>query len=318
MPSRPQLFIRGIHNLPISDGGSVVTIGSFDGIHLGHQAILEQLREESKRLGLPSVAVIFEPQPREFFGGEFGGEQVPARLMRLREKVTGLFAHGIDRVCCLQFNARFRSLTAREFVDQILVHGLRVRSLIIGDDFRFGCDRDGDFALLQKAGSKEGFAVQDTHTVSRDGERISSTRVRRELEAANFDKVADLLGRPYSISGRVVRGQQLGRQLGVPTANMHLHRYRAPLSGVFAVEVEVAGLQLQGVANVGVRPTVEESVKPILEVHLFNWNGDIYGQRMTVTFCHKIREEMKFASLQELQGAIANDIEKARHFFELC
>ncbi|MDM3871267.1 bifunctional riboflavin kinase/FAD synthetase [Porticoccus sp. W117] len=317
MPNSSPLFIRGIHNLPIADDGSVVTIGSFDGIHLGHQAILQQLREESQRLDLPSVAVIFEPQPREFFGGELGGEQVPARLMRLREKVTGLFTQGIDRVCCLQFNARFRSFTAREFIQQILVEGLKVRSLIVGDDFRFGCDRDGDFALLQQVGSEQGFAVQDTCTVSRDNERISSTRVRRELDAANFDEVAALLGKPYSISGRVVRGQQLGRQLGVPTANMHLHRYRAPLSGVFAVEVSVAGLQLQGVANVGVRPTVEESVKPILEVHLFNWSGDIYGQRMTVTFRHKIREEMKFASLQELQGAIANDIEQAKQFFGL-
>ena len=298
-----------------------MTIGSFDGTHIGHQAILQQLKGEAKRFGLPSVVVIFEPQPREYFlahkkpDGEGLLDEVPARLMRLREKVAALFAEGIDCVCCLQFNALLRSLTARQFVQQILVDGLGIRSLIIGDDFRFGCDRSGDFAMLQRAGEQHDFAVQDTATVNRNGERISSTRVRRELNSGNFAEVAALLGKPYIISGVVVKGQQLGRKLGVPTANLHLYRYRAPLSGVFAVEVSIGGQLLQGVANVGVRPTVEQSVKPILEVHLFDWNQDIYGQRIAVEFKHKIREEKKFASLELLKAAIEDDIKKAKAFF---
>ena len=300
----------------------MVTIGSFDGVHLGHQAILRQVCDEATRLQLPSVAMIFEPQPQEyFFGHKEPGrgqpdDQVPARLMRLREKVEALFANGIDRVCCLPFNAVLRSLTARQFVQQVLVDGLGVRTLVVGDDFRFGCDRSGDFAMLQQAGKQRDFAVRDTTTVSRDGERISSTRVRRELDAGRFGEVAALLGRPYTISGKVVRGKQLGRQLGVPTANVYLHRYRAPLSGVFAVETQIAGCRVQGVANVGVRPTVEEGIEPILEVHLFDWARDIYGQRIAVEFKHKIREELKFASLQELQLAIENDIQQAKVFFE--
>ena len=304
--------------------GCVATIGSFDGIHLGHQAILKQLRERADQLGLPSAVVIFEPQPREYFlvhaqSGQPDDralpDKIPARLMRLREKVTALFAEGVDCVCCLQFNARLRGFTAQQFVQQILVNGLGVRSLIIGDDFRFGCDRSGDFAMLQRAGQQHGFSVQDTATVSCDGERISSTRVRRELDQGNFAGAAALLGRPYTISGVVVQGQQLGRKLGVPTANVHLYRYRAPLSGVFAVQVSINDRLVNGVANVGVRPTVAQNIKPLLEVHLFGWDKEIYGQRIAVEFQHKIREEKKFASLELLKTAIENDIKQARAFF---
>lgn len=321
MPSHQKTFIRGLHNLRPEHRGNVVTIGSFDGVHLGHQAILKQVRDEASRLDVPSLVMIFEPQPQEYFlsnrklSKRERQEQAPARLMRLREKVDALFAEGIDRICCLPFNTALRGLTAQQFIEQVLVKGLGVKTLVVGDDFRFGCDRSGDFELLQKAGKVHGFEVRDTLTVARSEERISSTRIRRELEAGNFDEAATLLGKPFMITGKVVYGQQLGRKLGVPTANVHLFRYRVPLSGVFAVEMELAGKRIQGVANVGVRPTVEQSVKPILEVHLFDWNRDIYGQRIAVEFKHKIREELKFASLEELKAAIENDIEQAKAFF---
>ncbi len=235
--------------------------------------------------------------------------------MRLRDKVEVLFEQGVDRICCLPFNRKLRSLSANDFVHRVLVDGLGLKALVVGDDFRFGCDRSGDFDMLQQAGVDHGFEVLDTRTVSKYGERVSSTRIRIALEAGRFDRVRDLLGRPYTISGRVVHGQKLGKRMGVPTANVHLHRYRAPLSGVFAVEAVVGDEQLKGVANVGVRPTVSDQVKPILEAHLLDWRGDLYGQRIVVEFKHKIREEIKFASIDELRRAIEQDIEDARAWF---
>lgn len=309
-------FIRGLHNLREQHRGSVATIGSFDGFHLGHQAIIEQVRERSDHYSLPSVVMMFEPQPQEYFSGE----RAPARLMRLREKVDALRAAGIDRVFCLQFNRSLRSLSAQQFVDQLLVQGVGVRCLVVGDDFRFGCDRKGDFSMLYLNGMYHGFEVLDTHTVEMDGERISSTRIRRELEAGCFVQAERLLGRPFSIAGRVVYGQRLGRQLGVPTANVNLYRYRAPLQGVFAVEVQVPGMQgekIKGVANVGVRPTVGDLVKPVLEVHLLDWSGDIYGQRIVVEFLHKLRDEQKFSTLDKLVAHITADIAAARQYFAL-
>lgn len=308
-----KFFIRGIHNLRHDDRGSVATIGSFDGFHLGHRAIIEQVKERASHYSLPSVVMMFEPQPREYFARE----RAPARLMRLREKVDAIIAAGIDRVFCMQFNRSLRSLSAQQFVDRLLVEGLGVRCLVVGDDFHFGCDRKGDFAMLYLSGMYHGFEVLDTHTVELDGERISSTRVRRELDQGNFAQAARLLGRPFSISGRVVYGQRLGRQLGVPTANVNLHRNRAPLKGVFAVEVRFGphGEIVKGVANVGVRPTVGDLIKPVLEVHLLDWSGDIYGQRIAVEFCHKLREERKFAGLDELVVQIRADIAAARSYF---
>lgn len=305
----------------------MVTIGSFDGVHLGHQAILRQLKALADCYGLPSVAVIFEPQPLEYFSErqrltnevpskDGSVEEAPARLMRLREKIDALFAQGVDRVCCLPFNRKLRGLSAQQFVQQVLVDGLGSRALVVGDDFRFGCDRGGDFAMLQQVGIEHGFEVVETRTVSLKGERVSSTRIRHELEAGHFDKVKELLGRPYTIGGRVVHGQKLGKRLGVPTANVHLHRYRAPLAGVFAVEAIVSGKRWQGVANVGVRPTVSNQIKPILEVHLLDWQGDLYGQRIAVEFKLKVREEKKFASFEALRKAIEQDIKEARSFFK--
>ncbi len=293
--------------------GSVATIGTFDGVHLGHQAIIQQVNEQAQKLGLPSVAIIFEPQPHEFFAGD----QAPARLMRFREKVTALLAAGIDRVLCLPFNTSLRSLSGTEFIDLVLVQGLGIRYLVVGDDFRFGCDRSGDYALLKAAGKTQGFEVRDTHTFEMDGERVSSTRVRAELEAGHFDSANRLLGAPYTISGRVVFGQQLGRELGAPTANVLLRRYRSPLSGVFAVRAHLNdGSAINGVANVGVRPTVDGGGKPILEVHLFDFNQNIYGQTIAVEFCRKLRQEKKFDSLEQLKTQIQADIVEAKHFFE--
>lgn len=304
-------LIRGLHNLRPEHRGAVATVGSFDGIHLGHQAILGQLKERAAYYGASSVVMMFEPQPREYFARE----QAPARLMRVREKVEALADTGVDRVFCMQFNRALRSLSAQEFVERVLVDGLAIRCLVVGDDFHFGRDRSGDYEMLVRMGAKHGFEVLETHSIEMGGERISSTRIRRELEQGNFAEAEKLLGKPFRITGRVVYGQRLGTQLGVPTANVNLHRYRAPLSGVFAVEVDVAGQRVKGVANVGVRPTVGDLIKPVLEVHLLDWQGDIYGLRIQVEFKHKLREEMRFASIEELVAQIYDDIAAARRFF---
>lgn len=304
-------FVRGLHNLRDEHRGCVATIGSFDGVHLGHQDIIAQINERAKHYGLPSVVMMFEPQPREYFSRE----QAPARLMRLREKVDALLDAGVDRVVCLQFNRAMRSLTAQQFVDDVLIGGIGIKCLVIGDDFHFGCDRKGDFAMLEKVGGEHDFEVVATQTVKADQERVSSTRIRAELEAGGFDAAEALLGRPFSISGKVCYGQQLGRKLGVPTANVNLHRYRAPLSGVFAVEVLLKNERIQGVANVGLRPTVGDLIKPVLEVHMLDWVGNIYGQRIAVEFKHKLRDEHKFTTLDELVMNINQDIKTARDYF---
>jgi len=307
-----EIFIRGLHNLRAEHRGSVLTIGSFDGLHLGHRAIIEQVKERAGYYGLPSVVMMFEPQPREFFSGE----QAPARLMRMREKVDALGKAEIDRVFCVGFNRQLSELSAQEFVDNLLVQGLDIKCLVIGDDFHFGCDRKGDFVMLAEQGQRYGFEVVETYTVSIDGQRVSSTRIRHALEVGDFLEAERLLGQPFCITGRVVYGQQLGGQLGIPTANVNLHRYRAPLRGVFAVEVLLAdGQRVQGVANVGVRPTVGDLIKPVLEVHMLDWSGDIYGQRIAVEFKRKLREEQKFTSLDDLVESIQKDIGVAREYF---
>ncbi|PUA27966.1 MAG: riboflavin biosynthesis protein RibF [Cellvibrio sp. 79] len=305
-------FIRGLHNLRPWHRGCVATIGSFDGVHLGHQAILRQLLAVARQHQLPAVVIIFEPQPHEFFSGD----KAPARLMRVREKVQALLAAGVTRVFCLQFNEQLRSLSAEEFIEKILLDGLGIKHLVVGDDFRFGCDRRGDFALLQRVGAVRGFEVTDTCTLEIDGERVSSTRIRQLLEAGNFAGVEKLLGRPYSISGRIVYGKQLGRQLGVPTANVHLRRYKSPLHGVFTVTVTFSdGSVHNGVANLGVRPTVNGVKKPLLEVHLLNFSRTVYGAMINVAFHTKLRDEKKFNSLDELKAQLQTDIAQAQQFF---
>lgn len=313
MNQAPREFIRGLHNLRPRHCGCVVTIGSFDGVHLGHQAVLKQLTQAAEAHQLPAAVIIFEPQPHEFFAGD----EAPARLMRLREKVEALFAAGVQRVVCLRFNSALRNWTAREFVQQLLLDRLGIKHLVVGDDFRFGCDRMGDFALLCQMGQEQGFTVSDSCTLTIDGSRVSSTRIRQSLQDDDFGLAARLLGRPYTISGRVVYGQQLGRQLGVPTANVQLQRYRSPLQGVFAITAHLAdGGKSQGVANIGVRPTVSGTVKPLLEVHLLDFSDSLYGAKIRVEFHRRLRDEQKFQSLEELRAQLQRDIKQARDYFK--
>jgi riboflavin kinase/FMN adenylyltransferase len=252
--------------------------------------------------------VIFEPQPREYFAPQ----TAPARLSRLRDKLELLAAEGVDQVLCLAFNQRLSKLSAAEFVDTILIDGLGVKHLEVGDDFRFGCDRLGDFDFLTQVGNVQGFSVEAARTVEMNGVRVSSTQVRKALAAADFTLAEQLLGRPFEITGRVLHGQKLARQLGWPTANVQLKRRRVPFTGVYLVSVEIGGQQWPGVANIGVRPTVAGDGKAHLEVHLLDFAGDLYDRRLTVAFHHKLRDEQRFASLEALKSAIDADVAAAR------
>lgn len=301
-------LVRGLHNLRPQHRGCVATIGNFDGVHRGHQAILARLRERAVELGLPSCVVIFEPQPREFFAPE----TAPARLTRLRDKLELLAGEGVDLVLCLAFNQRLRKLSAAEFVDHILVDGLGVKHLEVGDDFRFGCDRLGDFDFLQQAGGTQGFTVEAAQTVEIDGVRVSSTQIRNALANADFTLAERLLGRPFSIAGRVLHGQKLARQLGTPTANVQLKRRRVPFTGVYLVSTDIDGKTWPGVANIGVRPTVAGDGNAHLEIHILDFTGDIYGRRLKVAFHQKLRDEQRFASLEALKTAINADVATAR------
>ena len=328
-------LIRGLYNIPSDFSGCVATIGNFDGVHLGHQAILQQLKKQGAEHQLPTVVMMFEPQPREFFAPD----QAPARLANMSEKLQDLASFGVDYVLCLPFNQKLRSMSADQFIQTILLDGLKIRHLIVGDDFRFGCDRTGDYQLLQTSGQQagessnkgNGFSVEDTKTFEIEGKRVSSTRIRECLSANDLESVNTLLGRPYRMSGRIGYGRQLGRTIGVPTANIILQRNKLPMTGVYAVkaiEIEVARCnesqaldsngkvkEWQGVANIGVKPTITGIPEPSLEVHIFDFEGDLYGKRLSIEFCQKIREEQKFNGLDELKAAIAKDINVAREFF---
>jgi riboflavin kinase / FMN adenylyltransferase len=302
-------LIRGLHNLRPRHRGCVATIGAFDGVHLGHQAVIRHLLDKARELDLPSVVIVFEPLPREYLAPL----DAPARLMSFREKFRALAALGVDRVLRIRFNAELRSQSAQTFVDEVFVAGLGVRYVVLGDDFRFGNDRQGDLRFIREQGERYDYEAVPTPTVTIDGERVSSTRVRSALEAGDFALAEALLSRPYSIAGKVVYGRQLGRQLGVPTANMELHRLRAPLSGVYVVSVRGAGLvDAPGVANVGTRPTIGDSIKANLEVHLLDRDCKLYGRHIEVTFLHKLREEQKFDSIPQLREQIGRDIFAAR------
>jgi riboflavin kinase / FMN adenylyltransferase len=304
-------IIRGIHNIKPRHRGCIVTIGNFDGVHLGHQAILRQVQARSEEIAAPAMLICFEPQPKEFFDLY----NAPARLTRFREKVELLAEHGIDKVLCLKFDEQTRSMSAAAFID-LLATKLQVRAVFAGDDARFGNDRTGDFVMLQAAGEKYGFDVTNLYTLTVNDARVSSTRIRECLALGDFDLAEKLLGRPYSITGKVVYGRQLGRTLDAPTANIQLHRYRAPIDGVYAIEIQCLGGTYRGVANVGVRPTLNDAtVKPILEVHIFDFAQNLYGQTVKVIFRKKIREEQKFSGLAALKEAIRADIEVARTYF---
>lgn len=306
-------FIRGLHNIRSRHQGCVATIGNFDGVHRGHQAIIKQLKTKADTLSLPSLVMVFEPQPREFFAAD----SAPARLTTVREKSELLYELGVDRVLIIRFNRAFCSQSASEFCQDILLDGLGVKHLVVGDDFRFGSDRSGDFTFLQQFGKEHGFTVEDTDTHMIDDVRVSSTGVRNALESGDFQQAERLLGRPYGISGRVVHGDKIGRTLGVPTANVLLNRVKSPLHGVYAVSVEgVADKLLPAIANVGDRPTVK-GTQLRLETHIFNFNQDIYSRRVHVLFHKKIREEQAFSGLDALKLQIEQDIANAKAFFAI-
>jgi len=307
-----QHIIRGFYNLPSFPTGCVATIGNFDGVHLGHQAVLRQLAMQGDAMGLPAVVITFEPQPNEYFAPD----KAPARLTRLREKVQELQCYSIQQLCVLPFNKKLAQMSADDFIRQLLVGGLKVRYLVVGDDFRFGHKRQGDFALLQQAGKQHGFQVVNMHTFSIDEHRVSSTRVRRALEKGELACAEKLLGRPYQMSGRVAHGQKRGRTIGFPTANIHLHRKKVPINGVYVVQLYgIAGEPISGVANVGVRPTVGAE-KALLEVHLFDFDRDIYGAQVQVLFLKKLRDEQKFSDLDMLRAQIEQDCIAAKEFFD--
>ncbi|QGM80213.1 bifunctional riboflavin kinase/FAD synthetase [Otariodibacter oris] len=311
-------LIRGIHNLtrhPILANGCVLAIGNFDGVHLGHKHILKRLLDKSKHLSLPSVVMLFEPQPREFFARNNQNVTAPARLMRLRDKLYYLREMGIDYVICLRFNAKFAEQSPEQFVQNILVEKLNVKYLSVGDDFRFGKNRQGDFQFLNKVGAEFGFQVDNSNSYCLDGLRISSSLIRDALKNDDLDLVEKMLGKPYSIRGRVAHGNKLGRTIGFPTANIMLNRLVIPIQGVYAVSIKTDEGDFFGVANVGNRPTIN-GTKPILEVHIFNFSQAIYGESIEVSFLKKIRSEIKFESFEALKNQIEQDAIVARSFVE--
>jgi riboflavin kinase/FMN adenylyltransferase len=289
-----------------------LTIGNFDGVHLGHQAMLSRLRDAARAQALPPCVMTFEPHPREFFAPD----QAPARLTTLREKLELLTAQGVEVAHVLRFDYKLAQVPAEDFIERVLVKGLGVRHLLVGDDFRFGARRAGDFALLSARAADLGYTVEGMTSVVVDGERVSSTAVRKTLEAGDMGRAARLLGRPYSISGTVVHGDALGRELGYPTANVRITHNRPPLMGIFAVELVGAGDKpARGVASLGVRPTVKQQGAPVLEVFLLDFDGDLYGKRVRVDFLHKFRDEQKFADLAALKRQIADDVTATRAYF---
>jgi riboflavin kinase/FMN adenylyltransferase len=290
-----------------------LTIGNFDGVHLGHRAMLARVVAKARELKLASGVLTFEPHPREFFSPA----TAPTRLARLREKLEMIAEAGIERTHVLRFNAALAGMGAERFVDEVLVRGLGTRFLLVGRDFRFGAKRSGDFALLEAAAARRGFALEAMPDVLHRGARVSSSRVREALAAGRLDDAAQLLGRRYTMSGRIAHGAKLGRTLGFPTANVILRR-RPPLAGIFAVraELEETRQAWRGVASVGRRPTVAENGPLLLEVHLFEASGELYGRHLRVTFLEKLRDEKKFDGVQALTVAIRQDAEHARQYFE--
>jgi riboflavin kinase/FMN adenylyltransferase len=295
-----------------ADRPIALTIGNFDGVHLGHRAMIARLSEAARSRGLPAAVMTFEPQPQEFFAPD----QAPARLTSLREKLDLLRQCGVAGVYVCRFDYAFAQLTADDFVTHVLRDGLAVKWLLVGDDFRFGARRAGDLVYLKSMAPQTGFDVEAMGSVVVAGARVSSTAIRACLEMGDLDSAQRLLGRRYAITGRVVDGDKLGAKIGYPTANVQLKRLKAPLSGIFVVEVEGLGpMPLPGVASLGVRPTVKERGRPTLEVHLFDFDERIYGKRIAVNFLEKLREEQKFTDLETLTEQIRRDAAAAREYF---
>ncbi len=304
-------LIRGLYNLRQPLPASAVTIGNFDGVHRGHQLVISQLQRVAAEASLPTVVIIFEPQPIEYFALD----KAPKRLARFREKIAYLKAQQIDYLLCLHFDHALAEQSAEEFVQKILLESLNTRHLVIGDDFHFGKNRQGNFEYLQQNSAHFGFTVDETETLMEDGERVSSTRIRHCIEQGDFEKAAELLGRPYSLSGRVAHGQKLGRQLRYPTINIKMGDKTLIVKGIFAVRVKgIDNRVLEGVASIGTRPTVA-GVDTILEVYILDFDQDVYGYSVEVEFLHKIRDEQKFDSLEELTVHIGRDTENAIAYF---
>lgn len=290
---------------------SGVTVGSFDGVHLGHRAIIGDLIELCRQRSLASRVLTFYPRPAEFFAPEAAAPS----LMGWREKLSILMQSGVDEIICLPFDERISQMSAQAFVEELLVGDLSARLLMIGDDFRFGSDRAGDYNLLEDLSGDLGYELYRTQTLASRGERISSSRIRQALAEGDLALATELLGQPYFVQGRVAAGQQLGRTLGAPTANIEPGRERLPLKGVFAVRVRLPDGEIaDGVANLGLRPAVEERTTPLLEVHLLDFDRNLYGERLCVAFLHKIRDERNFPSKEALCEQIGEDIESARQW----
>jgi len=308
-------LIRGKHNLQLfnsvfPDVRLSGTIGNFDGLHLGHQAILDKIKNNAKKHNAKTIVFFTEPHAAEYFAKSRDKDsEAPPRISPWREKFKLLKKHNIDFAFFLKFNNSLRTMSPEAFISDIL-DSINLVSFTVGDDFRFGQDRKGDTALLREWGDKKNILIENTETILFEGERISSTRIRNAILGNNFTLAENLLGRPYTFSGKIVHGQHLGRTIDVPTANIWLPKQKLPIKGVYAVECILEGQAFSGIANMGIRPTVGGN-KPVLEIHLFKFNKDIYSKRLTVRFIKKIRDEKKFDNLGMLKLQIQKDISKA-------
>jgi len=312
-------LIRGINNIDLyrtrfDNILTVATIGNFDGLHLGHQQILQTLQEEANRGDLKKLIIFTEPHAEEFFSVADGLESSkPPRIFPWQEKVRKMKEFGVEFAFFLKFNNQLRTMTPQDFLNKILIR-LNIKKLVIGDDFRFGANREGDLDLLKKWGVKNSIEISSTKTIKLEEKRVSSSRIREALINDDFLLAENLLGRPFSYSGKIVYGQQLGAKLGIPTANLWLPKDRLPISGVYIVKVGLEGESLSGIANMGIRPTVGGEL-PVLEVHILNFSRKIYGKRMTVEFIRKVREEKKFENIEALKNQILKDISTAEKYF---
>jgi len=301
-------LVRGLQNLSKAARGCVLTVGNYDGVHLGHQQMIRALRQRAAEHGAPAAVLVFEPSSKEFIDPD----GAPARLTRWREKFTALAAAGVDRLVTLRFNECMRAMSPEEFVDRLIVEGLGARHVVVGDDFRYGCKARGTIETLRDAGHAQGFGVEQIAPFVMDGVRVSSTAVRERLERADYAGASRLLGRPYRMLGHVAHGRELGRTLGFPTANLHLMRRKSPTWGVSAVRIFGIGAEpLGGVASLGTRPTVN-GTEPLLEVHVFDFAGDLYGRLIEVEFVEKLRDEARFDSLDDMVKQMHVDAAQAR------
>jgi riboflavin kinase/FMN adenylyltransferase len=305
-------FVRGLHNLRARHRGCVLTVGAFDGVHRGHQEMIRVLRQRSAEHQAPATLLSFEPTPREYFATH----APPARLTRFRERFEVLRAYGVQRFVCLRFDTRMREMTALQFVDEVLVSGLDVRHVVVGHDFRFARNHAGTVATLREHGGRCGFSVTEVPPYELDGERVSSSLVRKALHDGDVQRAAHYLGRPYRITGKVVEGAKLGRTLGFPTANLRLQRRSTPVAGIFAVRVSGAGLQAAAaVASLGTRPTVNGK-ELLLEAHVFDFQGDLYRRHLHVDFVARLRDELRFADIAALTRQMHEDAAQARRILQ--